>query len=327
MSDRAATRDSTQRRGTGRKTMGENDSSKAQGNVTQLRPAFAISPFTVIVTLVRIGLILLNAFPDEIPRWLQSRALQSVIIRPTETLLHAKEGYAIQNLSATSQFRDAYQGSFLHIPPLVFMMLRPFLETSNHWRNVLWGFILLLVDICVAFQLEQIGLGMLRGNNDSEEELQRKMPENIRPERAHVFGIYRFPRRKTQSFDTKEPGPQSSSNGTCGEEALKETPIISMVDAPCLAALLYYGNPATVLAGGLFQSVQNVWCLFLLLGIREAFPGGSASLSAFWLAMGMYGDLWYVVYLIPAALLIAPKRIVKDLLVSCYLSLHFLFGP
>jgi hypothetical protein len=134
--------------------------------------------------------------------------------------------------------------------------------------------------------MERISLFIIKTESgDGEEGLQAKMPAAIQPPRAHIFQI------------------------TSASKDAETKTLLPTADVSVLAAQLYYASPITFLASGMFDSFQNVWCLFLLWSIHEVmFTSKRAlSLAALSLALAAYGQPWYITFCVPITIL-QPSR-------------------
>ena len=284
---------------------------------------FLTSSSTYWVTLARLALILLQ-YLSHIPSsantitatssgWttrnlFYNSSFLSVLIRPHESLPHLEEAHAIRALSKSNTISSFYLANdFVRIPPLVLVMLSPIMETSDSglWLSIL----LLLVDFLISYMLEQIGRRLLVSSSDNklsqprlmeEDDLQKKSPDTIRPQYAHIFPIYRCnPERcnseRGVSFSEEQQPKQESNNRELG-------PLISMGSLPLLTAQLYYWSPFTVLPTGLFHCWQNIVSLFLVASIYESLhcsSSGSLSMASFYLSVAAYMEPHHVVYVIP----------------------------
>jgi hypothetical protein len=200
---------------------------------------------------------------------------------------HLQEAHALRALSAPTKgginnFARAYLGNgSIRIPPLLLAALSPLIDNSlpEIWLSI----ILLLVDVGIAYLLDQIGRCVLMSSKDTsriqqEEKRQRELPKVIQPENDHIFPIY---------TDDKE----SKS-------------LIPMSGLPLLAAQLYYWSPCTALPSCLYSSWQNLPSLFLLASIYQACSDNrSFTISSFLLAIAVYLEPYYVVFSTPAMIL------------------------
>jgi len=271
------------------------------------KPIFLQSRTTFIATVFRVMVMFHFMFGhQDISKWIESSAFRSTMVRPADTLVHAQEGYAIQKLSSPSQeyysFQDAYPegGSTRHeTPPLVFMLLTPILHLVGDNKNTLgrqlWGLVLLVIDLLIGILLEKIALLVLEAETKSDEaSLQTKMDKSIVPPKSNLFGIFENCVSSTSSNNDDDSPPNSQ--------------IICMADAPLFAAQLYYANPMTFFASGVFDCHQNVWYLCLLWAVHETCrKDGSLPLASLSLAFATYGDVFSVTYLIPMAIWISNR--------------------
>jgi len=263
----------------GASTMANGGSSKWQWPVQ--RP----SKLTICITVFRLALIL-DLIPEEISRFLRLPAVRSTVIRTRETRRFLQVAASFRHLFPTTS--QAYIASKSPPPILVWTA---YIISEKWWaplpeygRRVLWGLGLLLVDYMIARLLERIATCTLEAvNEETEEELQLKMPATIQPPRAHVFEITTSSAKHIDDEDT--------------------APLLKTEDIPVLAANLYYASPITMLASGLYDSFQNVWCLLLLWSIYEMMFAQSkksrVSLAAMSLALATYGQPWSMAFAVP----------------------------
>jgi GPI transamidase subunit PIG-U len=177
----------------------------------------------------------------------------------------------------------------IRIPPLLLATLFPFLDDTAHpefWLAV----ILFLLDLAIAYLLEQIGINVLILSKNSrriqeEEARQRLLPDIIQPDYAHIFPIYTESDTSTTTTITKKP-------------------LLPMSTIPRCAALLYFGSPSTILPSSLYGCWQNLPTLLVLASIYEASCGtGYYAFSSCLLAVAAYLEPYSAVYAIPAILL------------------------
>jgi hypothetical protein len=264
-------------------------------------PSFLVCSTTKLITTLRFFLVLASYFFPSFVSWLYCPSILSVLVRPHQVLSHMREAQAIQVLAVPNgtsiyHFHDsgkvvvgaAYLANdTIRIPPLLLTLLLALLDTP--YPELLLSLVLFMVDIVIAYLLEQISINVLilaRHTNriQQEEERQRVLPDVIQPEQAHVFPIYSESNEDTITSIT--------------------TPLLSLSTMPRLAALLYFGSPFTILPASLYGCWQNVPTLFLLASIYQASCGtGYYALSSWWLAVATYLEPFYAVYVIPATLL------------------------
>jgi len=280
---------------------------------------FLRKPSTYWVTLIRLSLILLPSLISSttsiicsgaIGRWLYNPSFLTILIRPHESLAYLEEAHAVQILSKSDYFSSFYlTNDSVRIPPLVLVLLSPLMETSNPglWLSML----LLLADFFISSLLEKIGIQLLGKSrsppDDSigsqprpigEDDLQRKLPDTIRPQNEHIFPIYR---NDSDSMSTFDGSSEQESN------IRKPKPLIDMRSIPLLSAQLYYWSPFTFLPTGLFYCWQNIASLFLVASVYESScysSSGSLSMASFYLAVAAYMEPHHVVYLVPIILMI-----------------------
>lgn len=293
--------------------------------------SFLFSRATMAVTLIRIGLLVPREWlpisessssttstigwllhsPEMAPFW------TSTLIRPQETWNHIEEARSIRHLFG-DQFRDAYRGSYVHVPPLVLAALEPILDVfpSKPLHSFVVGMAAHLVDLAIAATLLQLGTLVLHQLRDPwEDALQARVPESLRPPLEHAspispekvvytnelpprIGPKKEEEQQQQSTETTQETTQEQE-----ESSNKEPPMFDWSELPLLAAQLYYYSPFTALASGLgstHRSFQNLWLLLLLLSFHTVCQKPSSlPLSAFFLALASYSELHYIVYLIP----------------------------
>jgi len=313
--------------------------SQSRGKITT-NESFLTATSTHWVTLVRLALIVLPCFASfaSFSEWLYNPFFLSVLIRPHQCLSQLEEAHAIRtlasNASSTRTFSSYYVANdSVRIPPLAIAFFSPFLETTSNPE--LWlALFLLVVDFSIAYLLEQVGtrlLGLLSScespassddddnddnNNDddntrnkrfkqsqrpiTEEELQQKLPESIRPPFSNIFPIYRHNKSSSD-------GTVAKQDSSCLSKS-EQTPLIPMTSLPLLAAQLYYWSPFTALPACLYSCWQNVPTLFLVASIDESVryssSDGSLSMSSFYLAAAAYLEPHHVVYALPIVLVL-----------------------
>lgn len=247
----------------------------------QDRRCFAWSTITWQVSLVRLSLLWGRKIPSEWSKWIRSSAFQSILVDPAFSVQTFREASAIRKLFPPHRFADAYQGYRIPIPPLFLAVMEPLLGVFEY-DLVLIGVFLLVVDYCIAWNLEQIGRALVQKARPRETFLEHKMPESIHAPLAHVFGI-KF--------------------GMTSSEVSNQ--VLHADTLPCFLALLYYLSPVPLLSGNVLLCLQNIPFLCLAMAIRQASSGQSGTLvwSGFWLAMTSYLSLHNILYAIPIALL------------------------
>ena len=248
----------------------------------------------------RIGLILSQFLDDKggtvtwIQDVMQSASVLSVLVRPSQTLVHLREARAVQNLVASSKsFGAAYLANdSIRIPPLLLAAFMQVLDTSN---PELWISILsLVVDILITILLQQIGKNVLLKTSpriSAEEQKQRKLPKIIHPENADIFPVYQ------------------QTNG----EATRS--LISMDRIPLLMAQLYFFSPFTIFPSSLGHCWQNLPALFLLMSISQG-AQSSLTISSFSLALAAYLEPFLAVFSIPILFLLASTEASKGSLTA-----------
>jgi len=277
-------------------------------------------PSTYYVTLIRLSLILLPSLISSTTSiiysratggWLYNPSFLTILIRPHKSLAYLEEAHAVQILSKSDYFSSFYlTNDSVRIPPLVLVLLSPLMETSNPglWLSML----LLLVDFFISYMLEKIGIQLLlrksrTPSDDSigsqprpigEDDLQRKLPDIIRPQNEHIFPIYRSDSDSASTFD----GSSKEESNT-----RKPEPLINMRSIPLLSAQLYYWSPFTFLPTGLFYCWQNIASFFLVASVYESScysSSGSLSMASFYLAAATYIEPHHLVYLVPIILML-----------------------
>jgi len=287
---------------------------------------FLTNASTYWVTLVRLGLIVLSCFVSSMSsmKWFYNPSFLSVLIRPHESLPHFEEAHAIwalASIKSSKNFSSFYPANnSIRIPPLVLAMFSPLVETESNFG--LWfSILLLLIDVLISYLIEQIGIRLLglpssskslddnnissqRKQPSKEEDLQRKLPESVRPQYAHIFPIYIFGDNASDSTSSCSKGSSKNkeSNAIRGQE-----PSIPLRSLPLLSAQIYYWSPFTALPTSLFYCWQNIAPLFLVASVYESIcsssSGGSLSMASFYLAVATYLEPHHVAYVIPIILL------------------------
>ena len=322
--------------------------------------AFLTSSVTIAITLVRIGCLLpkelwplpLSSSSSVIGWFLHNSDLApfwtSTLIRPHETWDHIREAQAVRALWG-NQFRDAYRGSYIHLPPLVLAALEAILDLlvvvvvpvpTIPWQSLLLGIFAHGVDLTIAVKLIQLGRHVLEDLRDPwEDELQPRIPKSLRPPLTHIFAVSPSAMNYTnelpdmrvvtssengKSQETNSNAQVADSNDTPstspGEESNQHededeswSPVLAWSDMPFLAAQLYYYSPWTALASGLgstHQSFQNLWLFLLLQSLEEGCRHPSSPpLAAVWLALASYMEPHYVVFLIPLSLWVQRRAV------------------
>ena len=187
----------------------------------------------MVVTLIRIGSLLPNSFgpgspqstlqwllhhPDLAPFW------TSILMRPHETWDHVREATAVRHLLSSSGsssgvlFRDAYRGSYVHLPPLVLVAMEALLDlvdsvvlhthfNGRAWQPVILGMITHGIDLVIAVKLMQVGKNVLESDalrNAWEDDLQPRIPKSLQAQLTHLFPIINSTRNSSSS-DPIEP--------------------------------------------------------------------------------------------------------------------------
>lgn len=263
-------------------------------------PHFLTSASTCWVTLVRLGLILLPCFVSSksFMEWFYNPSFLSVLIRPHQSLPHLEEAHAIWALASNKSSKNGFSSFYaannsVRIPPLILAVFSPLMETTGSNSGLWFSLVLLLIDVLIAYLIEQIGIRLLGLLNDDdntslqskqpsqEEDLQRKLPESGQPQHAHIFPIYK----------TKEG----------------QKPSIPLRSLPLLSAQIYYWSPFTVLPTSLYHCWQNIPSLFLVASVyesvRSSSSGGSLSMASLYLAVATYLEPYHIVYVVPIILL------------------------
>lgn len=314
------------------------DKSSKRENSTPTPHSFLFSTTTLAVTLIRIGFLVPKEWlPFQTTTtgrtigWLQflnnkdmAPFWTSTLIRPHETWDHVREAQALRHLMG-DQFRDAYRGSSVHVPPLVLAFCETILglTPSQPLQSFVIGVGTHLMDLAIAITLLKLGNCVLKELREYpwEEEMQLRVPESLRPPLTSVFPISEHAVTYTDelppriALEEEKPGQSTEVNN---EEQSKETiedrlpPSFSWSGLPLLAAKLYYYCPITALASGLgstHQSFQNLWLFLLLQSLHQGCGSPRiVPLSAFCLAMASYSELHFVVYLIPISLWLKRQK-------------------
>jgi hypothetical protein len=317
---------------------GKNNKSQAAITTHHLF-SFITSFATIVVTCIRIGCLVpkewlpakvtSSASSSSVISWLLYQSTDmapfwtSILIRPFETWGHVREARAVRNLFG-SQFQDAYQGSYVHLPPLVLAAFDHVLDYDPYdlvvWKPLAIGVVTHLLDLWIAAKFLRLGNCVLQEMRDSwEDALQPRVPESLRPPQAHIFALSNedmaytneIPPNKLPSTSNAAEESKTDTKQASVEDSIPVAPIFTFSDLPLLAAQIYYYSPFTALAAGLgttHQCFQNLWLFFLLQGLHEAcHVRPSVSLTAFWLALGSYMELHYVAFLIPCSLWIQRR--------------------
>ena len=271
---------------------------------------FLRKPSTYWVTLVRLILItvpyILLHTNEKIGKCIYNSSLLSVLLRPHVTLAHMEEAHAISHLSKSSDYFSSFYSTSdsIRIPPLMLFLLSPFqTPDAGLWLSIL----LLLVDFLISYLLEQIGIQFVSRShifsdisNTSlnlrpleEDDLQRKLPDEIRPQNEHIFPIYK------SDLDSSS----KSTEEQLSEENKTVRPLINMRDIPLISAQLYYWSPFTFLPTGLWHCFQNIPSLFLVASFYESLSG-SLSMTSFYIAVAVYMEPHHIMYLVPIILVI-----------------------
>ena len=284
---------------------------------------FLRKPSTYWVTLIRLALIILpylipsattrtiSGWTQTTGKWLYNPSFLSILFRPHESLAYLEEARAIQTLSKSNNFSSLYLGNdSIRIPPLLLVLFSPLMETSNPglWLSI----ILILVDFLISYLLEQIGVQLLlvkyRSPPDDsigsqlprpieEDDLQRRLPDTIRPQNDHIFPINRS---DLDSISTLKGSSKQESN------MRRPEPLIKMRNIPLLSAQIYYWSPFTFLPTGLFYCWQNIPSLFLVASVYESSchsSSGSLSMASFYLAVAAYMEPHHIVFLAPVIMM------------------------
>ena len=284
---------------------------------------FLRKPSTYWVTLIRLALIILpylipsattrtiSGWTQTTGKWLYNPSFLSILFRPHESLAYLEEARAIQTLSKSNNFSSLYLGNdSIRIPPLLLVLFSPLMETSNPglWLSI----ILILADFLISYLLEQIGVQLLlvkyRSPPDDsigsqlprpieEDDLQRRLPDTIRPQNDHIFPINRS---DLDSISTLKGSSKQESN------MQRPEPLIKMRNIPLLSAQIYYWSPFTFLPTGLFYCWQNIPSLFLVASVYESSchsSSGSLSMASFYLAVAAYMEPHHIVFLAPVIMM------------------------
>lgn len=162
----------------------------------------------------------------------------STVMRPHETWDHVREATAVRHLMGGGLFRDAYRGSYIHLPPLVLVALEALLDWVDHsvvvLQNTMQPQILLLgmithgIDLLVAIKLMQLGKHVLESDvlrNTWEEDLQPRIPKSLRAPLTHIFPIIHDAKNSSSSnpaipyYTNELPGMRKVDAMTDDEDA------------------------------------------------------------------------------------------------------------
>jgi hypothetical protein len=267
-----------------------------------------IEASTFIATVVRVLLVVAPHVSHgrrlflPTTNFIYSPLLQSIFVRPHQTLVHVQEASAIQKL-LSGRFVSVYQAhQSIRLPPLVLAAALTLLPLEHKERreddssagsnggfilsSELWvGLFLLAVDLLIGYYLQAVGKALLLPSKPDphvveEERLQLLLPSAIQPPNGTIFPLTREP----QGNDVQ--------------------PLFPVTELPTLAANVYFWSPITVLAGGTYHCFQNVPCLLLLVAINEVCKRQrkSLSLAAFSLASAAYLEPHYCIFLVPLSI-------------------------
>ena len=306
---------------------------------------------TIVATMMRLLLIavshsdqLRNPVILPISNYIYSPIVQSVFVRPHQTIKHVQEANSIRQV-LSDRFFNAYQANkSIRLPPLILAAISPFcqIDKLEDDRNFYASLFLLVVDFLIACLIWEVGRSNLlpeKPNIHEKEEirLQNHLPLAIQPQNAHIF-----PLTRDSMTPRKQLGNQDQKNDT-GSYNSSQEPFLQLLCLPTLASQLYYWSPITALAGGTYHCFQNLPCFFLLACIHESCRQGkrARSLSTFYLAVAAYIEPHFVVFLVPAMILASrectlPKpngmRTMMVLTFACWSIIfqilsYFLTGP
>ena len=276
-----------------------------------------------------------------------SPAVCSIVENPIYTLDHVHEARALQRLFAKNnasrqqavvvRFADAYRlPSHIHLPPLVLSTVQSISSLtqmdpkhSHSLEMILWGLLLLMLDLVLATSLERLGKLVLCGkvpssknisaseddkgqtvqtnnnettdNQESDWEtlLEAETPEVIRAPLAHIFDLV--------------PPP---TNGNRPEEVSRdagEAPFcIPTSTLPRLLATIYFASPVSILAGSRLRCFQNVPVFFLVQALVSAAHFAqedevSIVPAAVWLSLATYMEVDVVLFLLPLTILVRQR--------------------
>lgn len=225
--------------------------------------SFCTSHVTIAVTLVRIAALIPQ---EQLPLSLQRQPLSesssiigwllhdpnlapfwtSILIRPYETWHHIREAQAVRTLFASNTgesllFRNAYRGSYIHVPPLVLAALESMLEyvcpTNPHMQSFVLGVLLHLVDLGIAIKIVQLGTHVLLSNaklaNVWEDHWLPILPAPIRPPKAHIFALAEKEVEYTDEIPIKKlPETAENEKEEKGEEVAENEKTEEWEDIP-----------------------------------------------------------------------------------------------
>lgn len=304
--------------------------------------SFLRSRLTLAATVVRL-MFIFDVVPPDWGKWLGSVALASMLTNPVNTFQHVGEATAMRALFAPHRFVDAYHGSQIRLPPLLLVFLESIEKffavvlSPARQKQIGQGLLLLIVDLCIAWTLERVAMELIDRNQSDpwEAEIEKRMPEQIRPKLAHLYGGISKSTQCLSLSDNKEDttvsnvssktekedqGPGSSTKKNDEE---KETPLFCTEDVPFLVTALYYANPVVVLASHVCGSFQNLRTLLVLSALLQSCQtsGGSMAFAAFFLSLATYVDLPSAVFLIPTILFFWKKKKRPQVLILLFVTI------
>lgn len=272
-----------------------------------------------VCTAARI-IFVFSLVPTGLIRLVKNQSFTSALVNPLHTFKHLREGDVLIQLSGGS-FENAYNGYAFRDPPILLAALQPLLLVQPQARqDILIGLFITIIDLGVALSLYEVCKRCLKvssSNADDEQRLELNMHERIWPARAWVFGI---------KANAEKDGVHLRDSGENGGEATTKASspacpksVFNLSALPQFCCLFYYANPLTILAtvGTSEKSYQNVFYLLFLLALKEVLPMAKeaterknspgqrvdVSLSAFYLSLACYAEIYPFVYLIPVSLL------------------------
>jgi hypothetical protein len=274
----------------------------------------------------RLIIVLLSLFL-EFPSLQSNSAMAAASVNPLYTMKRIREG---QFLSSLSEFHcmnnnggvvgcsiwDTEHALSRLPPPLVMAAMEPLRLVSTAWQDIWIGFLLLAVDLGIAFCIYHIGCQQACVSFESkwEEDLETRMDARIRPRWAWVFGIPLSPPQQPIVVEENEEEEKQSSEATeidtKGESPMPD-PVLYLNELPYIASMMYYCNPVFVIAMNV-QSLQSLSYLLILLALREIGQAhtrqkNSISLATFYLALASYMEVFPWVYILPISILISQQ--------------------
>jgi hypothetical protein len=237
------------------------------------------------------------------------------IIDPLHSWDHFAESCFWKRHSGGSWASMYEMGTRVSLPPLIFVLLEPFCDSSTNFASRLLQVIVMAADLIGAHCIYRLSKSVLYSEGESDEaEMEQRtilskdyticggqdgvIPGVLRPERGWVFGlpnkIYRGEEAQAiqASCDNKSNEMDEidtiSKNGALKEnqkingqssEGSKQNetqpPIMSLQQLPLLSSVLYLVNPISILAAP--NSFRSLWDMLLLLALYYASFGNNVT--------------------------------------------------